>query len=208
MFNIKTADDVPGHIFPSQMNHIRRIAASLPKGSNVLEIGCAWGRSTWCWLDGLPEGSTLTVVDPFLFGYDGLRIGKHKKRQAGVWNNPVVNDVMNYWEVNGPQKAWEAVIAEHPKKDMIKQLYVGFSRTFAAENNESWNVVYLDGDHRYKHINRDLLDFEPRTEMICGDDYEPETQQGVIQAVDEMIARTGRTFWLDPESVFWTATKN
>ena len=208
MFGINTADDVPGHIFSSQMDHIRSIASSLPKGSKVLEIGCAWGRSTWCWLDELPEGSTLTVVDPFLFGRDGQRIHKHKKRQSQYFNNTIVNEIMDYWVIHGPQKTWESVISEHPKKNMIKQLYVGSSRSFAEENDETWNCVYLDGDHRYKHINRDLLDFEPRTDIICGDDYEPETQKDVIRAVDEMIARSGRKFWLDTDSVFWTATKN
>jgi hypothetical protein len=207
MFNIKSENDIPGHIFPSQMEHIKQIAASLPEGANVLEIGCAWGRSTWCWLSGLKEGSTLTVVDPFLFGSDGLRIGKHTKRQHRVWQNGVVDSIMRYWQEHGPEKTWKAVVEEHPKKHLIKNLYVGLSQDFALKNNETWDCVYLDGDHKYKSIKADLRNFEPRTNIICGDDYEPETQQGVVRAVTEMIEETGRKFWLDPNSVFWTATK-
>ena len=118
MFCIKDENDIPGHIFPSQMENIKQIAASLPEGANVLEIGCAWGRSTWCWLSGLKEGSTLTVVDPFLFGSDGLRIGKHTKRQHRVWQNSVVDSIMYYWQEYGPEKNLESSHRRTSKKTL------------------------------------------------------------------------------------------
>ena len=196
MFGIKDPNDVPGYIFQSQINEIQYLAQTLPKNANVLEIGCAWGRSTWCWLNALPEGSSLTVVDMFVFDN---RPGKHTKRMASWWRNPIVNDVMNYYCVNGQEKTVKKVIEEHPRKHLVKEVFSGTSQEFFEQNkDQKWDCVYLDGDHRYDGVKNDILNFEPKTEIICGDDYEPITQPGVVQAVNEMIKNTNRNLWVDP----------
>jgi len=217
MFNIKDPNDVPGYIFQSQIDQIQELAKTLPPNANVLEIGCAWGRSTWCWLNALPEGSTLTTVDIFMFDN---RPGKHTKRMASWWKNPVVDQIMEYYCTNGQEACVKKVLEEHPRKHLIKEIYKGSSRSFYERHpQQQWDCVYLDGDHAYDAIKEDIKNFEPNTKIICGDDYEPITQPGVVQAVTEMTTETGRTLWVDPGmkngvkkdkiyyNAFWVARK-
>ena len=63
-------------ILPAQCEDIIKIAKKLPEKSIVVVIGCAWGRKTWCWLEGLTEGSTLITIDVFMLDE---KKGKHKK---------------------------------------------------------------------------------------------------------------------------------
>lgn len=214
MFNIVDENDIPGMIVPSECINIKKLAAKLTKGSKILEIGCWSGRSTWCWLDGAPEGAEIYTVDPFILDN---KTGKHAKRQNKIYHSKKINDIMNYFIENGGEKTWNAVIAEHPRKDLHKNLFVGFSNEFNAQHDIKWDCVYLDGDHSYDGVNLDISLFEPKTDIICGDDYSPQpgifrgigykAQLGVVKAVDEMCQRTGRYFWKDPDSSFWIASK-
>ena len=215
MFNIQTEGDVPGMILPEQCETLKKVASTLPDNANILEIGCWAGKSTWCWLSGLSSNASMTTVDPFVLDH---RTSKHAKRQKKIWYNETVNEVMRYFVKNGGVKTWRAVINEHPNKIAHKNLYVGYSQNFALENDTVWDCVYIDGDHSYEGVTSDLHNFEPRTTIICGDDYKPESrslnginikaQLGVVNAVNEMCERTGRKLWVDPDSCFWMATKN
>jgi len=196
MFGIKDPNDVPGYIFQSQIEQIQELARTLPPNSNVLEIGCAWGRSTWCWLNALPEGSSLTVVDIFMFDN---RKGKHTKRMHRWWKNKTVNDIMRYYCAYGQENCVRKVLDQHPRKHLLKEIYKGTSDSFYQKNLEQqWDCVYLDGDHSYNAVQNDLRNFEPNTNILCGDDYEVNRQPGVVKAVTEMINDTGRKLWVDP----------
>jgi hypothetical protein len=215
MFDINSEKDVPGMIEQPQCDTIIKVAQSLPKNAKVLEIGCWAGRSTWTWLNGLSPNAHMVTVDPFMLDH---KTGKHRKRQMAQ-KNQTVNTIMNYFLEHGGEKTWRAVINQHPNKNVHKQLFVGLSYEFAKQNNEMWDCVYVDGDHSYEGIQSDLNIFEPRTNIICGDDFKPKelpnpyggrpirAQPGVVKAVEEMCEKTGRTFWKDPDSCFWMAIK-
>lgn len=215
MFNIADENDIPGMVESDQCDTIKKIAQSLPEKAKVLEIGSWVGRSTWSWLNGLSPNDEMVTVDPFMLD---AKTGKHRKRQM-LRKNQIVNEIMNYHLEHGGAKTWRAVIDEHPNKNAHKKLFVGLSTDFGEENNDTWDCVYIDGDHSYEGVKTDLEMFEPRTNIICGDDYKPEelpnpfggkpirAQLGVVQAVNEMCEKTGRTLWLDPKSCFWIASK-
>jgi len=216
MFLIKDENDVPGMIEPAQCDTIKRIGQSLPDNAKVLEIGCWAGKSTWSWLNGLSTNAYMVTVDPFMLD---SKTSKHRKRQM-LRQNPIVNEIMDYFLVHGGEKTWRAVVDQHPNKNSHKKLYVGLSGDFAKENSDFWDCVYIDGDHSYEGVKTDLDFFESRTNIICGDDYKPEelpnpfggkpirAQLGVVQAVQEMCEKTDRKFWKDPNSCFWMATRN
>lgn len=199
---IRSERDVPGYITYEQCDKIKELAASLEAGAKVLEIGVCWGRSTWSWLSALPENSSLISIDPFILN----KREKLVKRQRKQWNNKTINEIMQYFLINGFQDSWQKIIQLHPRSNISKKLYVGTSENFINENlDETFDVVYLDGDHKYETVSYELRHFENNSKIICGDDYHP-SQSGVVKAIDEMIIRTGRIFWKDPNSRFWTAT--
>lgn len=209
MFGIKNYNDVPGMIMPAQCEDIIKIAKSLPANSTVIEIGCAWGKSTWCWFEGLPENTKLITID--IFSLD-TRKTKHIKRQQKS-GNPVINSIMKYWHKNSGQDTLKKVLEEHPRRSLIRhEIYNGESNNFDLDNINELACVYIDGNHKYQYVKQDLAKYGNISKVVCGDDYKPlgksgpyKPQLGVVQAVDEFCAETGRTFWTDPESFFWTA---
>lgn len=207
MFKIKSDKDIPGFIQDEQAEHIKLLANSLPLNAQVLEIGCAWGRSTWCWLDGLPNDASLTVVDPFLIG-SGKGKKWHCEHQKERWNHKTINKIMKYWVAHGHESTWRVVIDHHPRKHLVKELIVDKSQNFAKNSNQKWDCVFVDGDHKYQEVKKDLELLEPNTDILCGDDYGPH-EPDVVRAVDEMIQATGRTLWTCPyNSWFWIAKKS
>lgn len=204
-WDIQSAMDVPGMIPPGHCEEIKRLAESLPSHSTVLEIGTWLGRSTWCWLTYMPETCSLYSVDPFLIE----KPEKQAKRQKKTWRNPKINKIMDYALINGDQKTFDHIIASHPRKNLLKKFYQGTSQDYASlYPTEQYEIVWIDGDHLYDAVDNDLKNFENRTKIICGDDYDASLPD-VVRAVDEMIIRTGRKFYksmLDqPMNRFWKA---
>ena len=68
----KRNQDIPGFNNQQHLKSLMAFASSIPENSKVLEIGCAWGLSSWALMDSLPKGCKLHVCDTF-----GLNI-EHK----------------------------------------------------------------------------------------------------------------------------------
>ena len=71
---------------------------------------------------------------------------------------------------------------------------------FSKQEDNYFDWVYLDGDHSYAGVLRDLynsLRVVKKGGLILGDDYawpfQPHGQPGVTAAVDQFIADTGLT---------------
>ena len=59
-----------------------------------------------------------------------------------------------------------------------------------AQLVESYDLVYLDGDHTYEGVKQDIEMYGPLArKVLCGDDYDAEVPglAGVIRAVDELL---------------------
>lgn len=199
MFDIKTADDIPGWTWKSQLEHIATLAKSYDSKIKVLEIGCAWGRSTWQWLDNLPIDSELWVIDAFVLKTPH----KHAKafRHLLPGNETVQKIIARYGEV-GHYQTFLDVINLHPKKRMLKKILSGRSKTYYDQTNFQWDIVYIDGAHDYETVKSDIFNYGPITKILCGDDY-GEGSPGVIQAVDEYVKSTNKQFYQDPAGPYW-----
>jgi predicted O-methyltransferase YrrM len=56
--------------------------------------------------------------------------------------------------------------------------------------DNSIDVVYIDGDHEYASVREDILLWTPKVKqggLICGHDYNDLHRDGVIKAVDEIL---------------------
>ena len=51
--------DIPGFNNPKHLEALGEFARNVKSGGRVLEIGCAWGCSTWILLNNLPQDVEL-----------------------------------------------------------------------------------------------------------------------------------------------------
>ena len=73
-------------------------------------------------------------------------------------------------------------------------------------DDEYFDFVYIDGDHSYEAVIKDLDSWYPKLKeygVMCGDDYGRYSGQGVVKAVYEFAYKhklvvtygTDRQFW-------------
>ena len=75
--------------------------------------------------------------------------------------------------------------------------------------NDTFDVVYLDGEHTYEAVRGELKHFA-NTPVLCGDDWGP-SKPGVTRAIDEFRALHPNRTWYEPrlseKSGFWSITQ-
>ncbi|MBM85604.1 MAG: hypothetical protein CMM47_06245 [Rhodospirillaceae bacterium] len=156
----------------------------LPHGLAIAEIGVAEGEFSAKILDTcVPE--RLYLID----AWEHQSVG----HLAADPNNPNADE----------QRArYEGVLARFDKQisDDRVSIMRAFSHVAAREFADgSLDVIYVDGDHSYDGVSRDLETFAPKLRnggLIFGHDY---TQLevmgfGVIEAVNDFVLRTGFKF--------------
>ena len=72
----------------------------------------------------------------------------------------------------------------------------------------SLDLVFIDGDHTYEPVQRDLAAWWPKLKadqqsIFCGHDYSKQFP-GVIRAVDEWAAQSRQPVSLLPNTIWWT----
>jgi len=113
---------------------------------------------------------------------------------------------------------YENFKAEMSDKPFVK-IHRGYSFDVAKEYpDEFFDFIYIDADHTYEGVKRDLKDWYPKMKaggVFCGHDYVNKTKKlaagylrfGVAQAVDEFVRNNDiKTFFTAPNSV-WGVVK-
>ena len=205
----KSVLDVPGFNNLKHLTNLSKFVSTIPTNSKVLEIGCAWGGSTWAILDGLPEGSKLYTCDTFQMNTPVLKNRHYQGVMAKHSHNPSVVYAMQLYMKNDQKAVFDYCLSYHPRFfDFHKAVYVEKSLK-VLENDNKWDLVYLDGDHSYSTV-RSELEYIKDVKYICGDDYHP-AHPGVIKAVDEFLLENDFQFQHDEfesGSGFWSMIKN
>jgi len=160
------------------------LAAASRTCRRILEFGSFHGRSTRAFADNSPPHCVIHCVDPWNGDYftdDGRVV-------------PDVNSyVMPYFEKN---------LADHIESGKVIP-HRGFSYSF--QSPERFDLVFLDGDHRYKTVVRDIdkaLELTNRGAIICGHDYGHPLWPGVKLAVDEEFPQVNKV-----EMIWFTERK-
>jgi len=191
-----------GQTFPTRLPWMQRaVACEITRRADkkeafrVLEIGSWGGQSTLLWATAIKEyaggNGTVVCIDPWAY-YDGLYM------DAGLSYYP-------------------RIMTAAMRKDRIYQLfqhnirssgYSEFVQPFRAHSGKAvpllrdayFNLVYVDGSHRYEHVLDDLNKCSRvLTEggILCGDDLE--LQFDVIDA-ERTVKYKNTEFILDPRS--------
>jgi cephalosporin hydroxylase len=179
---------------------IKELAASLPINANVIEIGSAFGRSTFSWLDGLTSNATLTIIDTFSMSPRDILQMKADKNEV---KNKFQSVVYDMFASDGQEKTWKFVTSMHKNNAIIKNVY-NFTSDFYILNNYSrvFDCVYLDADHRYEAVKNEL-EFFKNSSIICGDDYFSLSWPDVKKAVDEYCTTYNKKIELYKDENFY-----
>jgi hypothetical protein len=194
---VKTPYDIPGWTNPPQHNLYKKLVEQLPKNPKVLEIGCAWGRSAWAWLDVLPNDAEFYVLDNF-----SLSSNRHLPEFYDTWNNYELRKFASAClKRNWLQKEiFLYCIQQHPSFSNIKNIYDNDYFDWKIDNDIKFDLVYIDGDHSYKHVN-DQLEYFKDVPIVCGDDYKEQRRdyfEGLMTAVDNYIENNNVKYELFP----------
>lgn len=191
--NIKSASDVIGWTPPSQHKAFETVAAMLPDDANILEIGPAWGRSTWKWMELLTENGTMTALDAFILSRRKLEkmLGVHSDRPDIIaYINECLDKGMSQEEVFYDQ------INRHPDREKLKHVYNKTYYEWKKINDQKFDMVYLDFVPIYDQW-VDILNYFDDVPLICGDSYKTDyigAFGAQKQAIDEYIERTDYHF--------------
>lgn len=133
---------------------------------NMLEIGCYAGESTEVWCK---RFNNVIAIDPWLSG-------------KGYDSNDIASKNMS----NGIEKQFDNRMKSY--KNIIKIKNFSYNVCNSIEDN-SLDFVYIDGEHTYDGVMRDIELFLPKIKTggyIGGHDYKPKWV-GVVNAVNEKL---------------------
>lgn len=121
---------VPGWTADVEEVELRRLAALVPAGGTIVEIGAEYGRSAAAFCSGADASATIISVDLFPF------------------DHPVVGDLMAAYKSNLERAGF---------KDRTSVMR-GDSRSVGRSWNPDYriNLLFIDGDHSYRRVLGDL----------------------------------------------------
>jgi predicted O-methyltransferase YrrM len=126
-------DAIPTHMTGLEKQILHGFARALPRGSFMAEIGSYYGASSCCLASGVREGKVYCI---------------------DTWMNDAVSDgradVFAVWQ--GHTAPLANVIA--PVR--------GFSQDVADRIPDQLSLLFVDGDHSYEAVKRDLLLYLPK----------------------------------------------
>jgi hypothetical protein len=179
-----------------------RLVEFLPKGAVAAEIGVAQGDFAAVMLQKCSP-SKLHLIDPWrgyeVGGDDAARgrflAGAVTERGGGALAPALHTSTEDDRKFQDVQDRF--------KGDARVQFHRTFSyRAAAALPDKHFDFVYLDGDHTYEYVLRDLLDYAAKIKddgLILGHDYFEDAfaakeNYAVISAVNAFLARSGFIF--------------
>lgn len=145
---------------------LRWLAENAQNCNKILEVGSYKGRSTRALCDNCP--GTVTAVDP--------------------WSGPYITDKGSV--LFDQSKAWKdfQINLEGCSNLIIVRKY--FSDYLRIYNINDYDLVFLDGDHRYNKVLHDIAEgmriLKPGG-ILAGHDYTHPDWPGVKKAVDEIL---------------------
>ncbi|HEX6813685.1 MAG TPA: class I SAM-dependent methyltransferase [Planctomycetota bacterium] len=155
------------------------LARSLPGERPVaVEIGCWQGKSSVCLARGLAArpGARLHCIDPFDASGDAESTAEYHDRAKGL-----ANPLRAAFEQNLRDAGVHGVVE-------VRQ---GMSHEHAAAWQQPIDLLFLDGDHGYDAVRRDVLDWAPKIRpggWLCMHDVVHPVHTGPRRVVDEILA--------------------
>ena len=197
--------EIPGWINNAQCDQITNLVKLLPDKVKILEVGAAFGKSTLSILSGMKPSQTLDVCDIWdsQFFWDVMNNTEQVDSLYGKKENILnARDKILSRELTIRQ-VWEQYASTSDNFNLIKNIFQQESMTL---NSDNYDIVFLDGDHTYENVSKELMKFNG-VPIICGDDFGYHCP-GVIRAVIEYSNKNLRILTVDLSSFFYTLRRS
>lgn len=166
------------------------LAQALPHEHPVaVEIGCWQGKSSVCIARGLRHKNApkLVCVDPFDASGDASSAGEYAGR-ADQLGNPL-------------RTVFEQNLSSAGVRDVV-EIRQGYSHDRAAEWRGSVDLLFLDGDHGYEAVARDVADWTPHVRpggYLVMHDVVHQVHTGPRRVVEEQLQHDPQ--WVEPRYI-------
>lgn len=204
--------------WPFRAEHMKRAIRLFERPIHALEIGTWYGEgSTQIWLENLPAGSTLTLIDPWRPYASPADLADPEWNYAAMDGQVLEAYLSTILAVRRFENA-------HPGRVAVDIVRGDSERVLQRLRDDQFDFIYVDGDHKYASVRQNLIDAarlaRNQQSIICGDDLEhlpsPELLEvarahrerdylrephnfhpGVMLAVHEQFGRVGMAngFW-------------
>lgn len=162
------------------------------KGSNntMIEIGSYMGESTSLFA-ATKAFSRVFAVEPFQGTEEFNDLLRQQFLDKGL-SCPYGNSKDEIWTF--VYKLFKENTKHHKEIRLLKNYSYEVVDSFVDKSIE---LIYIDADHEYDSVKRDLELFLPKVcpgGIIAGHDYHEERWPGVVQAVNELVGLPDKTF--------------
>ncbi|MEM9530705.1 MAG: class I SAM-dependent methyltransferase [Pseudomonadota bacterium] len=144
---------IPGQVSEFQLRAIETVAALVPEGGNVVEVGSLFGRSSWAWAKSVDASVTVHCIDPWEKNL-GVRA---MERRLGITYG--LETFLQFTE-------------DCPNV----QAHQGYSPKDFSDWTSEIDLYYEDAVHTDPMLARNLDFWTEKLRpagIICGDDYRP-----------------------------------
>lgn len=159
-----------------------QIIEQIPNNSHIVEIGAYKGRSTaYLAVEIINSGKNiqLDVID----SWNG------ETETVAPWHDYIDEPSKHQYKPTGDIfEEFKTNLA--PVWDTFQAIQSLSAPAAQAYPDKSLDFIFIDGDHNYEGIKKDLVAWRPKMKdgaIMAGDDYSP--AWGVIRAVDEFFGK-------------------
>ena len=171
--DISRALQIDGWMSEEELRWLAEQAQSLPRTSNVVEVGVFLGRSARALLDNISYDSRLYCIDPYEdYEDEGVKCAA----EGGTWSG-VFQEAINNLKQDGCVPPTIVFFREPSARAALRFL------------DHTIDMIFIDGDHSYRSVLNDITAWERAVKpggLICGHDYN--IHPGVKLAVDECFS--------------------
>lgn len=187
-----------------------------PKGAVGAEIGVAQGDFSAAMIEAA-QPAELHLIDPWSHLEAGSDLLEGRSLLAGVGPAPAAGEDVGAPPPNSAGDDQYAAVVARFERDPRVRLHRQYSYHVAASFAEGqFDFVYLDGNHHYEFVLRDLEDFAAKLKpggLLFGHDFFEDAfardeHYGVVDAVNTFVKRSGFRFLMltwEPFSTFCLA---
>lgn len=157
------------------LEFILLLSDNLLQNSKMIEIGAYTGESTQIFAS-TGIFSEINVIEPFKFNES--------------FNNTNIENIQKW---NKVEEEFRNNTRFFNNVNLIKEYSHNVSAIFA---DKSVDLVYIDGDHSYEAVNKDIELYLPKIKqggILAGHDYS-KSWPGVVKAVDERLGSPDAIF--------------
>lgn len=175
----------------AELQHIEKLAATVPEHGKVLEIGSFYGRSTWAWAKSIPASATVHCIDP----WNGWPITEASKQtMAGIVPPGDMLTVLPPFLENTsdcPNVSYTQDYSQHVLPDLDYGQY---------------DVIFIDGLHSNPGFHNDLIMCCPLVKkggILSGHDFNHADWPVIFNEVTNLSTRLGIPIDRHPQSLIW-----